>query len=250
MTSVIGYTAVVALSIAVFGVLALFRNRGGKGPTILALCWAATLVVIHSKASNRMLVDMAKSDQPGMGRVYFALLLVAVGVLALVAVGLGLLWPRKSGRVGYPTRFGSVWLLAGGLVVGSVPATILAPNSWLAFTRNGWFWGMLIGIWGLAPSAVLEESVFRGRLFEFLRAEVKSVDYVLVLQALIYVVIHIPIEVRMAGGLSHSLVVVRGLATIFAMGWLYGWLRHSTGNLWMPTGAHIAYNALVMLAMR
>jgi len=97
-------------------------------------------------------------------------------------------------------------------------------------------------IWmGVTLGPVIEEFIFRGYLFGLLSAVLirwrtpAAGRVTLVAVAALFAL----------GHLAKPDITRTQLASVFAMGCLYGWLRLRSGSTVPPTIAHIAYNAVI-----
>ena len=243
--SVLTYSATVAIGVGGILVANLLAKKTPRLGVTLAAAWAIVYVAWQCKARDALLI-VATATHDGLRMLNLALLVVAVGSLAFAWLGLVLFWPITKNPLGYPLKKDALWLFAGGVLVGCSFATMLVPGFWLALPKQSWGLDLRLFAGSVLPSVIVEEGVFRGRLMALLLRRSYNVDLVLLLQAAAFLVIHAPHRIWVGTTTSDATLTIGGLASVFVMGWLLGWLRYRTGSLWMSTGCHLAYNSMVL----
>lgn len=81
-------------------------------------------------------------------------------------------------------------------------------------------------------------------MLELLKESWGKTDFALVVQAVVFTSIHVPALAHF-GEASQAL---SGMASVLMMGLILGWLRERTGNLWMPSSAHLAFNTIYIIS--
>lgn len=167
----------------------------------------------------------------------------SIMILLYIWIGLGRLWPT--------TYLGFAWVgvpkLAAGVAVGCVLVTALSPHVWNSVIDPPQYMRDYLIVTGVIPLSTLEEVVFRGRVMELVCTKIRSSEMTLLVQALLFVALHmIHLPLSLSGG-RDTPAVLRRLSIIFMTAYAYGLLRQRTGSLWAPVGAHVTYNILATL---
>lgn len=238
-------TYCVTITIGIGGLLLAFlvAKKTPRWGILLAITFAIIYVLWHSKACGVLLLTASLEKAEMLDSV---LLLVAIGSLIFVWLGLVLFWPDKKYTLGYPVTKNTILQFTAGLIVGCTIATMFVPRFWFSLPQIPWGSILPVVAGSVLPLAIVEESVFRGRLLSLLSEKINNIDFVLLLQAIIFLIIHIPFRVRKAGMIGNPTLAIGEFATVLVIGWLLGWIRYRSKNLWMSTGCHFAYNMLLL----
>jgi membrane protease YdiL (CAAX protease family) len=94
---------------------------------------------------------------------------------------------------------------------------------------------------GVTLGPVVEELIFRGYMFSFLRALLARWHPA----GAGWITVAGIAAAFAAAHLAKPEITPAQIASIFAMGCLYGWLRLSSGSTVPSTAAHVAYNAVI-----
>lgn len=224
--------------------------------TIWDLLLVAGVVVGLSVAlagTAAILWALAQGVPPGKAKPDQTLVLIASGLQALVMFGavwllvlrrLGMTWrdigfrPAATGWI-VGAAFLAIPLmpLVSGLTVGFQKLTgrpVKSPQIGM-LAPDGFTWHGAIGLILLAGILipVMEEVLFRGLLFRWLRKRWSAWPAILT-SAVIF-------------GVAHMIPdTIPGTATI---GILLAWLYERTGSLWIPVVTHVTYNTLLLLIL-
>lgn len=241
----IGYAVVVIVGTVAVSGLTYFTALSRVLAVRLALVLAILFVFANTRTGDDVFFACVAYDRGPIPH-YLATLANVLGSMAFAYLALTRFWPGGTYGLGHPTTRSIARLILTGLVIGVLSATISRPAVWLSM-----HWDLLrydvfamLATYALS-GAILQECVFRGRLMQVLGNGTRSVRAILAVQAVIFLSIHIPGYVGVFG--SDPVRLVRGFVVVFALGWLYGWLRHRSGSLWLPIVAHASYNLIGLL---
>ena len=150
------------------------------------------------------------------------------------AAYLALRWP-KTKEIAFALAASTVLLVTLD-VVANLAGYPLSPDFALASMRSardsGLIWLVMLGFCIGAPIA--EEFIFRGFVFRGWSATFLGPVGAIALSSALFAVIHQQYEWFYIGG-------------IFAIGALFGYLRHRSGSTWLTVIAHAFYNLMAAL---
>jgi len=93
---------------------------------------------------------------------------------------------------------------------------------------------------------ICEETVFRGYLMNRLRKLVPSEQTALIIQAILFALIHLPRYLTTYPALS-PLTIISQLVTVALLGYLFGWLFLKSRSLWPGIIVHSVWDLLIVL---
>ena len=234
----------VVISVAATGLLALVRRAGRRRPVA-----AQGLFLVVALAATRLLSlpqSWLRQDAVTNDVTVVEILAVGAAGLAFAWIGLAVLWPgrAKSARV---RPAAAARQLAAGLAVGAVPGLALFHPA-----RPGPLAGrtsLALALIATVLVSVLQEEVFyRGALFSFLEGRGLRADAVNGIQTAVFAAVHVPDRWLYVSAFGDLRTAVGSIAAVVLGGWIFGALRARTGRLWMPVGAHTAWNLLGFLS--
>ncbi|MCK6460482.1 MAG: CPBP family intramembrane metalloprotease [Planctomycetes bacterium] len=196
---------------------------------------------VRSAMSGRPIADLIEDSMPAI-----VLLSLALGGAAALLVARALTGPLRAGGR-FALRHGSASQLLLGAGTGAllglllfavtrlVPPTALdTPLTRLASTEAG-YWALLLVALVLAPP--IEEFVFRGVMYEGLRARMPAVGAMLIV-TILFTALHATELVHYPPGFL--LIALLSVATLL--------LRTATGSLFPPVAAHFVYNLFAVVS--
>jgi len=196
---------------------------------------------VRSALTGRPMEELIQEGMPSI-----VLLSLAFGGAAALLVTRSMTGPLRAGGR-FALRPGSVRQLLAGAGTGAllglllvaltrlVPPTALdTPLTRLASSETG-YWALLLVALVLAPP--IEEFVFRGVLYEGLRARMPAAAAMLVVTVL-FTALHATELVHYPPGFL--LIALLSVATLL--------LRAATGSLFPAVAAHLVYNAVAVVS--
>lgn len=149
------------------------------------------------------------------------------------------IWNKKP-PIGYPLDRKVPVNLLYGAVIGLVIGSAFYPL-WKSNTIHIDFPFQYLFAFNIL-SLVLGESIYRGRLLDYLEVRLNNSNKALIIQSLIYASISI-LTVPVNG-----IMIMHGIAVYMIIGYITGVLKKESGNLWMSTAASIVMFVLYMIS--
>jgi len=207
---------------------------------LVAIGFVIVKFVSDSTLDSYQLIDMLISDG----------LLVSLATFAssIVCVGLTIVFVKARGRASIKEYLGfspitkkTVFILTAICIALTALASIIDLKSeeslsseYMVNIYNTSVWPALLWIAVVVFAPAFEEIFFRGFLFEGFRQSGLGVTGTIILTALPWALLHVQYGVY-------------GMATIFALGIVFGIVRFKTGSLWSTLLMHALWNSLALL---
>jgi uncharacterized protein len=224
----------------------------GFGAAIFAVYFVAQSIVAVAFAIAN-LISEAPTD---IGQFSQALgtngLLISVATIvsAIVGTGFVLLFirirkgPGIAEYLGLRSLHGRTYGVLVLVVIALVALSILADIFYgtpqdTGFTSDAYAtsrWPVLLGVAVVIFAPLFEETFFRGFVFAGLQASKVGVAGAIILTALAWAVLHLQYDPY-------------GMATIFVLGLVFGFVRFKTGSLWSTLLLHAAWNLIAIVGV-